>query len=267
MSTPPRSSVLDKGYVSLVDHLGDDISVVNAARVSFDKRSDWEPVRRQWTSDDVHPGWRQSDLPIIGKKLRRKDESLLEYLMEHNHTSPLRHCMLTFEVYAPMVVKNQWYKHVIGGHASEQNYDPSTGWNESSRRYVTEEPEFYFPDQWRMKAEDKKQGSGGPAEDYLQAATTFDLQYVVSAGMSHYKNAMEKGICEEQARLFLPAYAMYVRWWWTTSLQSILHFLDLRESPDAQWEIQEYAKAIKPYVQENYPYTYKSWEVFRKNRG
>jgi thymidylate synthase (FAD) len=222
--------VLDKGYVRLVDTLGDDLSIVNAARVSYDKES---------------------------LEFEDKDQKLLNFLIRENHTSPFRHAALTFEVYAPLMVARQWWKYAVGStHIDDQN-----GWNESSRRYITEEEEFYVPKstEWRSKPENSKQGSGEPILNGGQF--TIDLENYVKQGQELYKRALQSNIAPELARLFLPAYGMYVRWRWTVSLQGILTFLDQRLEHDAQVEIQEYAKAVNDLTYEAYPKTLDAWRT------
>lgn len=228
-----KIQVLDnKGYVRLRETMGSDLSVVNAARVSYDKKSD---------------------------ELTEKDKGLLRYLINHGHTSPFRHATIQLEIYAPLFVARQWWKHIIGGH-----YDTQTAWNESSRRYVTEDPEFYIPEayQWRLAPDNKKQGSGDlvfESDDLLAEETRRAMFINVLESMDLYEQAMSCGIAPEQARLFLPAYAMYVRYMWTTSLQSALHFLDLRLDNDAQWEIQEYAKAVNEVIKNKFPAVHQAW--------
>jgi thymidylate synthase (FAD) len=222
-------NVLDKGYVRLVDVLGSDLTPVNAARVSYDKES---------------------------SELSDKDERLLKFLAREGHTSPFRHAMLQFEVYAPLMVARQWWKYVVGSdHTME-------AWNESSRRYVTEEPEFYvpLPEQWRLAPMNTKQGSGAPIIFYdVEGAglATSGLTDLVRQSIKAYEKALEMGICAEQARLFLPAYAMYVRWYWTASLQSVAHFINQRVAHDAQVEIQKYAKAVKTLTESKFPVSLK----------
>jgi thymidylate synthase (FAD) len=216
-------NVLDKGYVRLVNHMGSDLTVVNAARVSFDKES---------------------------HELSQRDERLINFLAKHDHTSPFRHATLQFEVYAPLMVARQWWKYVVG---SDHVMD---GWNESSRRYVTEEPTFYVPkeDEWRSAPENSKQGSGEPVDAfYIGEHFTRDLIDCIERGIALYESALEHGICAEQARLFLPAYGMYVRWRWTASLQSVCHLIQQRVSHDAQKEFQEYAKAVLQLTRELFP--------------
>ena len=222
--------VLDKGYIRLVDALGHDLSIVNAARVSYDKESlEFEP----------------------------RDEKLIKFLIREGHTSPLRHAALTFEVYAPLMVARQWWKYAVAStHIDDQN-----GWNESSRRYITEQEEFYIPkqDQWRSKPENSKQGSGEPLDANIGFTLTNKLEYITEQGMTMYQDALDKGVAPELARLFLPAYGMYVRWRWTVSLQGAITFLDQRLPHDAQVEIQEYAKAVESLTKEAFPKTMEIW--------
>jgi len=219
-----KIDVLDKGYVRLVDVLGNDLSIVNAARVSYDKESsEFEP----------------------------RDEKLLDFLIRENHTSPLRHAALTFEAYAPLMVARQWWKYAVAStHIDDQN-----GWNESSRRYITEKEEFYMPSEWRSKPENSKQGSG-PALDTCTADNlTKELIDFIDYGQALYNKALDQNVAPEQARLFLPAYGMYVRWRWTVSLQGVITFLNQRLEHDAQVEIQDYAKAVRDLTTQAFPAT------------
>lgn len=220
--------VLDKGYVRLVDTLGSDLTVVNAARVSYAKES---------------------------KTLSEKDMNLIRFLARENHTSPFRHAMLQFEVYAPLMVARQWWKYIVGSSHQEGIGDTLNGWNESSRRYITEDAEFYIPkkDQWRSIPENSKQGSGPCIEWELGEEYTKKLMDYGNQGLKLYEEAMADNICAEQARLFLPAYGLYVRWYWTASLQSVAHFIEQRIEKDAQMEIQAYAKAILELSKEAFP--------------
>jgi thymidylate synthase (FAD) len=164
---------------------------------------------------------------------------------------------LTFEVYAPLFVARQWWKYAVAStHVDDQN-----GWNESSRRYITEAEEFYVPKVWRSKPENSKQGSGEPVDDVVAADYTEALESVISMTEAWYKSALEDGIAPEQARLFLPAYGMYVRWRWTVSLQGVLTFLEQRLAHDAQWEIVVYATAVRELVQSEFPEVFAAWLV------
>lgn len=225
-------NVLDKGYVRLVNVMGSDLSVANSARVSYDKES---------------------------TELSEKDARLIRFLAREGHTSPFRHATLQFEMYAPLMVARQHWKYVVG---SDHTMD---AWNESSRRYVTEEPAFYIPNpnEWRSTPENSKQGSGKPIDEINAENGYPDIDaglYYTKALMEHvdkglelYDSAMGAGVCAEQARLFLPAYGMYVRYYWTASLQSVAHFLQQRLAHDSQVEIQEYAKAVKELVEPHFP--------------
>lgn len=221
--------VLNKGYVRLVDVMGSDLSVVNSARVSFNKAS---------------------------KELDHKDQQLIRYLATHGHTSPFRHAMVQLEVYAPLMVARQWWKYIVGSSHQEGAQDPFTAWNESSRRYVTEDIEFYIPaeDAWRSSPENSKQGSGDPVGIPIGKEATQRLLAQIEYGMQNYDWAVENNIATEMARLFNPsAYGLYVRWYWTASLQSVGHFLNQRLDCHAQVEIQDYAKATKLLVEPYFP--------------
>jgi thymidylate synthase (FAD) len=226
--------LLDHGYVKTLGHYGSDETIVNAARTSFDKEI---------------------------KTLSEKDISLINYLVKNKHDSPLRHCYMSFEIYAPLMVARQAWKHVIG----VANIEEGTNWNESSRRYITENEQFYIPaaDTWRSVPENRKQGSAEPVKGYIGAKYTSKMMRLVEQQERLYKEALDDGIAPEQARLLLPAYAMYVRWRWTASLNALLHFVSLRVDSHAQWEIQQYAQAINSEVTQHFPITAKAWNEYR----
>jgi thymidylate synthase (FAD) len=229
-----KIDVLDKGYVRLVDILGDDRSVVNAARVSYDKESD---------------------------EFSEKDSKLLKFLIAHGHLSPLRHAVVTLEVYAPLLTARQWWKYAV----ASTHLEDQSGWNESSRRYITEDEEFYLPrpGEWRGKPVNSKQGSGDWLEYDEGEAWTEALALTIDRGVALYESAMDAGIAPEQARLFLPAYGLYVRWRWTISLAGLLHFLDERLDSHAQYEIRRYAIATNSLVEGAFPETLNAWrEVY-----
>lgn len=226
--------VLDNGYVKLVNNMGSDIDVVNSARVSFDKEI---------------------------KEISDKDRNLINFLVKNKHDACFRHCTMTFEVYAPLMVARQWYKHAVGS----THLDDSLGWNESSRRYITENEEFYIPKtvDWRSAPENKKQGSGEFLPADKGAKYTQALRQIVRKSEMLYREALNDGVAPEQARLLLPAYSMYVRWRWTVSLNGALHFLSLRLDSHAQYEIQQYAKAVEKTIHQYYPLTYEAWKNHR----
>lgn len=224
--------VLNNGYVRLVDVMGSDLSVVNAARASFAKES---------------------------KEMTIQDGRLLDFLVRENHMSPFRHAFATFEFKAPLMVARQHWKYVVG---ADHTMD---SWNESSRRYITMEPEFYIPtkDQWRLAPDNKKQGSGGPIDPWTGSLLTQQLEDYISQGEALYNMAMQNGVAAEQARLFLPAYGMHVIYRWSASLQSVALFLNQRLAEDSQREIQEYARAVYSLIVERFPV---SIELLTKNK-
>jgi thymidylate synthase (FAD) len=220
---------LDKGYVGLVNSMGTDLDIANAARVSYDKQSSTNP----------------------DGTLSVRDEGLLKFLWENEHTSPFRHAVLSFEIYAPLMVARQHWKYTV----ASTFVDDQNGWNESSRRYVTENEEFYIPtpNSWRSAPENSKQGSGKPVEMALGAYYSDKMTELVGYGQALYKKALEDGIAPEVARLFLPAYGMYVRYRWTVSLHGVMNFLNQRLPHDAQFEIQELAKRVSDLAETQFP--------------
>lgn len=222
----PTVGFLGNSYVRLEAITGTDLSTVNSARVSYDKK--------------VH-------------EFTDRDRRLIRYLAKHGHTSPFRHAFATFEVYVPLFVARQHWKHIVGSGFEERNQDPFVAWNESSRRYVSETPEFYIPDEWRSAPENSKQGSGEAIDKDLDLEMTMKLIQVQTEGVHLYEEAIEQGIAPELARLFLPAYGMQIRYYWSASLQGIAHFLNLRLGHDAQVEIQLLAKAVLQLIEEHFP--------------
>ncbi len=217
-----KINVLSNGYVAIHDVMGDDRTVANAARVSFDKKTE---------------------------ELTERDERLIRFLAREGHDSPFRHASLQFEIYAPLMIARQWFKYIVG---SDHTMD---AWNESSRRYVTEEPAFYVPepDAWRSYPENTKQGSGEPIDASDGLDFTEALERLIEEGEGMYRKAMDAGIAPEQARLFLPAYGLMVRWYWSGSLQSVAHLIRQRTAPDAQYEFRLYAEAVRELASEKFP--------------
>ena len=214
LNVPPENhiKVLDgQGWVGLIDHLGTETTIVNAARVSFGK---------------------------LKSEMDDRDVKLLEYLIDNRHTSPLEHIVFTFSIHCPLFVRGQWHRH------------RTWSYNEISRRYTEIDMEFYTPQQLRRQAQNNRQASVADPE--------FDSTALVSEIDAHNKNCMalyekllNSGVCREQARSVLPQ-NMMVTFWGTVDLSNLLHFLELRDSEHAQWEIREYAiaikKLIKPYI-------------------
>lgn len=201
--------------VEVIDSMGDDLTVVNAARVSFGKRV---------------------------SKFDDKDGKLIRYLAKHNHWSPFGHCSAQFHIKAPVFVARQLVKHQIG-----------LTWNEISRRYVDDEPVFFEPDVWRGKSDDKKQGSSddsiniNPKNDMVN-----DYQQVLRAAKWTYGELLRKGVCPEQARMVLPQ-SMITEWYWSGTLYAFARVCDLRCKPDAQKETRTIANKIDLYMTKLFP--------------
>ena len=190
--------------------MGSDLSVVNAARVSFGKTSEWNP---DWRDDHY-------------TSLLTKDSKLIKYLADHKHMSPFGHCFASFHVKAPIFVARQLVKHKF------------LRWNEISRRYVDDEPEFYEPDEWRGRSADKKQGSDGLVK--ISPVGSLKVQgYCLAA----YLDLLSEGVCPEQARGVLPQSTM-TEWWWSGSLDAWADMCKLRMAPDSQYESQLVARGI-----------------------
>ena len=212
--------------VKLVDHMGSDLSVVNAARVSFAKTSEWDVV------PDAGP---------VEGYLRVDDERLIKYLAKHNHWSPFGHASMQFHIKAPVFVARQLVKHQVG-----------LVWNEVSRRYVDDEVEFYEPKEWRLAAENKKQGSSDETVPFSVASTH---QWCKQT----YENLLSAGVAPEMARMVLPQ-SMYTEWYWSGTLYAFARVCNLRCKPDAQVETQMVADQIDVLAKELFP---NSWEALR----
>jgi thymidylate synthase (FAD) len=211
--------------VTYIDHMGSDLSVVNAARVSFGKKSEWMPR--------IHYG---EELV-----LKPKDAKLIKYLAKHNHKSPFNHTFVTFHVKAPIFVARQLQKH---------EYMP---WNEVSRRYVDDEPEFYVPDVWRGRSADKKQGSDGVVEDIDPDVA----ESMVKCAKHDYNYLLAKGVSPEQARMVLPQ-SMMTEWYWSGTLFAFAKMSGLRLKEDTQAETQLVAQKIALTMSKIYPVSWDS---------
>ena len=212
--------------VKLIDWMGGDVSVVNAARVSFGKQK-------------------------VSNGLDKGDTKLINYLAKHRHMSPFGHVFASFHVKAPIFVARQLVKHKF------------LRWNEISRRYVDDEPEFYVPDEWRGKAEDKKQGSSGVVEIHPQTFTVDPEDYTQlnEASNEVYEFLLAQGVAPEQARMVLPQSTM-TEWFWSGSLDAFSDMCDLRLKDDTQEETRVVAQQIDEYMEQLYPV---SWVALRKD--
>ena len=214
--------------VTYVDHMGTDLSVANAARVSFGKKSEMD------SSDPWGP-------PL----LKVKDAKLIRYLAKHKHISPFGHCFASFHVKAPVFVARQLVKHKF------------LRWNEISRRYVDHEPEFYQPTEWRGRSVDAKQGSEGvtyPDPDIIS--------FYEHTALRSYNELLEHGVCPEQARMVLPQ-SMITEWYWSGSLDAFADMCNLRCKPDTQYETQVVAGHIDTEMAKLFPV---SWMALCKGR-
>ena len=214
--------------VRLMDKMGSDLTVVNAARVSFAKESGWDIIPEGGETEGI---------------LNQSDEKLIKYLAKHNHWSPFGHCSMQFHIKAPIFVARQLVKHQVG-----------LVWNEVSRRYVDDEPEFYIPKSWRLRPDKSiKQGSSDETIDYDIAGT---MSYVKTT----YHNLLREQVAPEMARMVLPQ-NMYTEWYWSGTLMAFARVCNLRCAKDTQWETQQIANKIDRFGAEFFPY---SWVELRK---
>jgi thymidylate synthase (FAD) len=230
--------------VTYIDHSGTDINIVNAARVSFAKESKEETY---YTPTLVDVGGDTVVCQQIGFRLNEADTKLVRYLAKHNHKSPFNHVFISFRVKAPIFVARQLVKH---------EYLP---WNEVSRRYVQDEPEFYFPDYWRGKASNVKQGSGTSMYDQgtPREISAMASQYALDA----YQTLLDAGACPEQARMVLPQ-NMMTEWVWSGTLYAFAKMCKLRLDSHTQRETQEVAKLIEAELLKCYPVSYAALKEF-----
>jgi len=217
-----------------IDHMGTDLTVANAARVSFDKQSEWD-----WAEVDG-----EGNLDVLKQQLSDPDTKLIQYLAKHKHISPFGHCFASFHIKAPVFVARQLVKHKF------------LRWNEISRRYVDSEPEFYEPDVWRGRSADKKQGSEG------EVKSNANVFYHNTHALMTYKQLLDEGVCPEQARMVLPQSTM-TEWYWSGSLDAFADMCKLRCASDTQAETQEVAKQISVKMHELFPV---SWMALAKDK-
>lgn len=203
--------------VDLLDFCGDDLSVVNAARVSFAK---------------------------VSPELTNKDSKLIQYLAKHKHKSPFNHAFMSFRVKAPIFVARQLVKH---------EYLP---WNEVSRRYVTDEPEFYFPDYWRKAADNVKQGSSDEVHEENRVLSELS-ESVVHKTLELYQEMLEQGVCAEQARMILPQNTM-TEWIWSGTLFAFAKMCKLRLDSHTQKETREVAQMVAEKAEMLFPVSWKA---------
>tara|TARA_R110002110_G_scaffold294356_2_gene508368 strand:+ start:311 stop:1006 length:696 start_codon:yes stop_codon:yes gene_type:complete len=219
----------DIGFVELVDAVGDDLTVVNSARVSFGKQK---------------------------AKLEKRDEKLIKYLIKHKHTSTLEHCFVTFRVKVPLFVRSQHHRH------------RTWSYNEISRRYTDFDIEFYEPSAFRTQHKSNRQASNteeliDPVIESWQYEASDCITMHHDASLKLFNELIEAGVCREQARGILPQ-NMYTEYYASANLNNILKFIDLRTHEGAQWEIQEMAKAMLEITNKLYPVTVAAYKELRQ---
>ena len=232
--------------VKLIDSMGDDLRVVNAARVSHDKESTWERpvVSTKYIGDHPHCGKELYETTYGEPHLSDKDAKLIKYLVEHNHWTPFAHCFASFCIKAPIFVARQLVKHQVG-----------LAWNEVSRRYVDTEPEFWFPKVWRERPESNiKQGSGGamPEQELWGQSAHEHCENL----LAWYRHAIKCGVAPEQARMILPLTTM-TQWYWSGSLAAFARVCNLRLDPHAQEEAREVADHIDKHMRGIFPVSWR----------
>lgn len=245
-----------------LDHMGNDLSVVNAARVSFAKQSEWEYFGWGYDEDDfsaaVTEGYTQyKEGPRDSRQYYRlsdKDHRLINFLARERHELPFAHTAITLRCKAPIFVRTHCFKSKIGFVE-----------NEVSRRYVSDEPEMFMPEVWRSSVKDKKQGSGGPHPTWNRGVGTGYIDYITDHYencISLYEHMIKDGVCAEQARMVLPQ-AMMTEWIWTGSLLAYSRFCKLRLKTDAQAEVRVMAEQVSDIMAGLYPVSWKALEDAR----
>ena len=222
----------EKMEVKFIDKMGSDLSVVNAARVSFSKTSEWESIPEAG--------------PVEGF-LSSQDEKLINYLAKHNHWSPFGHASMQLHIKAPVFVARQLVKHQVG-----------LVWNEVSRRYVDDEVEFYEPDVWRGAPVNAKQGSSDVGVDINPSNMMVnDYKLALDRAKWTYEHLLGQGVAPEQARMVLPQ-SMMTEWYWSGTLMAFARVCNLRCKPDTQLETQMVANQIDEIGEEYFPYSWKA---------
>lgn len=213
--------ILDKGSIELVDHLGNDNTIVSAARVSY----------------------------LGHSKGFEKDRQLIKYLLQNNHTSPFEQVEFQFLVKCPVFVARQWMRH------------RTWSYNEISRRYTSDNIEFHYPATLRLQDNDDKQSSAGILSDSAGLLKALTVQ--TEGAYRLYEMFLTAGVCREQARMILPL-NVYTSFYAKTDLHNLFHFIELRNSSHAQYEIRVYADAIEKLIEPIVPIAYSEWIALRK---
>jgi thymidylate synthase (FAD) len=216
LNRPPEHhvKVLDgQGWIGIINTMGSEVTAVNAARVSFGK---------------------------IKSEMDDRDVDLLKYLIAHKHTSPLEHIQFTFVVHCPLFIRSQWHRH------------RTWKYNEISRRYTSVDMELYNPTQIRQQAKSDRQASEAQTDEAWNQENAIIIARANDAAVEVYNQLLENGVAREQARGVLPQ-NMMTTFWATVDLANLIKFLDLRDDSHAQWEIRQYAQAIKQLLKKDFP--------------
>lgn len=217
--------------VRLIDWMGSSLDIVCDARQSFDQTSS------EWSE---------------------KDQKLLNYLVQHKHTSPFRGVVTKWQVKAPLYVCRQWWKHVIGGTFAND----TLGWNEKSFRYCeADDDTYYMPREFRQQSLSNKQASSGPLEPTMNQMAMLEYAKALEQAKQAYRALLTFGVSKEQARGIMPM-SSYTTFVWTCSLQALLHFISLRDTSDSQGEIQCYAQAMSALAR---PLFKEAFQAFEEN--
>ena len=229
--------------VDFITKMGSDLTVANAARVSFDKSSEWDIAgyHEEEYDEESRTSYKH---PILS--LKQKDIKLINFLARENHWTPFGHCSLQFRIKAPIFVARQLAKHQVG-----------LVWNEVSRRYVDSEPEFYFPEGWRKKNPDKKQGSYEDEFVDLTFGEQCSPKSVVQSCATMYNAMLAMGVCAEQARMILPQ-NMYTEWYWSGTLFAFARVCRLRTKKDTQKETRDIADQLYNLTEKHFPVSWKA---------
>jgi len=239
------NAVFEDMSVDLIDHMGDDLSVVDSARVSFDKQVNYDVDEYE----EIEYGHTLTQIPIV----RPEDEKLIRYLARHNHWTPFGHNSITMKFKAPVFVARQLVKHQTGG-----------VWNEVSRRYVDSVPTFYRPDGWRLRADNLKQGSQEKCLEGVPDREQYDIynEYVEIA-LDLYQHMLKQKIAPEQARLVLPV-SHNTEWYWTGSVAFWSRVCKLRLDSHSQYETRLVAQEIDKHLKKLFPV---SWKYLMEHEG
>jgi len=208
--------------IELISSMGNDLTVVNAARVSHDKQTD---------------------------QLRERDTGLIKWMADKAHLSPFRHVFVQFRIRAPEFVARQAYRHHIGIEATSSAHTATDAWNEMSQRYVRPK-DFFVPEEWRKAPKEIRQGSS--TDEVFSAEEQDKCKQIYGEALAKcqeaYQALLEAGVAREMARMILPL-SVETQWIWTMSLQAVVHFIKLRKDPTAQLEIQILAQKMADLVQ------------------